>query len=63
MLTQSVVSYRNPYTYHPCVRAALDSTANTNILVYGKRLLALKESGQAYELDPRECSTLQTAVW
>ena len=23
--------YRNPFTHHPCVRAAVDSTANTNL--------------------------------
>lgn len=24
--------YRNPFTHHPCVRAAVDSTANTNLV-------------------------------
>lgn len=44
--------YRNPYTYHPCVRALLDSTANTNVVIHAGRLLALKENGPAWELDP-----------
>lgn len=44
--------YRNPFTYHPCVRATLESTANTNVLLHANKLLALKENGQAYELDP-----------
>lgn len=35
--------YRNPYTHHPCVRAAVDSTANTNVVYWAGKLLALKE--------------------
>lgn len=49
--------YRNPYTYHPCVRNAVDSTANTNIAVHAGKFFAMKESAQAYELDPHTLET------
>ena len=49
--------YRNPYTHHPCVRAAVDSTANTNVVPWANKLLALKEGGLPYELD---LDTLET---
>ncbi|KAL8362781.1 hypothetical protein RB601_008833 [Gaeumannomyces tritici] len=51
--------YRNPYTYHPCVRAAVDSTANTNVVLWAGRLLALKEGGLPYEVDPDTLDTLR----
>lgn len=44
--------YRNPYSHHPCVRAAVDSTANTNVVLWNDKLLALKEGGLPYEMDP-----------
>lgn len=49
--------YRNPFSHHPCVRAAVDSTANTNVLYWGGHLLGLKENGLPYALDP---DTLET---
>ncbi|TDZ35007.1 Lignostilbene-alpha,beta-dioxygenase isozyme I [Colletotrichum spinosum] len=49
--------YRNPYTHHPCVRAAVDSTANTNVILWADQFLALKEGGLPYSVDP---STLET---
>ncbi|KAI8931826.1 hypothetical protein NX059_011463 [Plenodomus lindquistii] len=49
--------YRNPYSHHPCVRAAVDSTANTNVVLWNDRLLALKEGGLPYGMDP---DTLET---
>lgn len=50
--------YRNPYTHHPCVRQTVDSTANTNVVMHAGKFLALKESGNAYELDPHTLKTL-----
>ncbi|ETS75497.1 hypothetical protein PFICI_12441 [Pestalotiopsis fici W106-1] len=50
--------YRNPFTHHPCVRAAVDSTANTNLVYWANRLLALKEVGLPYEIDPDTLETL-----
>ncbi|EMD90788.1 hypothetical protein COCC4DRAFT_19743 [Bipolaris maydis ATCC 48331] len=52
--------YRNPYTHHPCVRAAVDSTANTNLFFWAGHLLALKEGGLPYSVDP---NTLETGVY
>ncbi|KAH7261671.1 carotenoid oxygenase [Fusarium tricinctum] len=49
--------YRNPYSHHPCVRSAVDSTANTNLFWWGGHLLALKENALPYAMDP---DTLET---
>ncbi|KAH9826838.1 lignostilbene alpha,beta-dioxygenase I [Teratosphaeria destructans] len=49
--------YRNPFTHHPCVRAAVDSTANTNLVYWAGHLLALKEGGLPYAVDPRTLET------
>ncbi|KAL1859355.1 transcriptional regulatory protein rco1 [Paecilomyces lecythidis] len=51
--------YRNPFTHHPCVRAAVDSTANTNIVFWANHLLALKEVALPYSLDPNTLETLR----
>ncbi|OBS25968.1 hypothetical protein FPOA_06500 [Fusarium poae] len=50
--------YRNPFTHHPCVRAAVDSTANTNLVYWANKLLALKEVALPYSLDPDTLETL-----
>ncbi|KAK1998822.1 carotenoid oxygenase [Colletotrichum falcatum] len=50
--------YRNPFSHHPCVRAAIDSTANTNLVFWAGKLLALKESALPYEIDPDTLETL-----
>lgn len=50
--------YRNPFTHHPCVRSAVDSTANTNVVYWANHLLALKESALPYEIDPDTLETL-----
>ncbi|VBB81651.1 Putative carotenoid cleavage dioxygenase [Podospora comata] len=52
--------YRNPFTHHPCVRAAVDSTANTNLVYWAGKLLALKESAQPYQVHP---DTLETITY
>ncbi len=53
--------YRNPFTDDPYVRdtanPARRTVANTAPLIHARRLLALKEDGLPYELDP---NTLQT---
>lgn len=49
--------YRNPFTYHPCVRLADDSTGNTNIVYWGGKLLALSERSLPYEMDPYTLET------
>ena len=50
--------YRNPFTHHPCVRAAVDSTANTNLVYWANQLLALKEVALPYSVDPDTLETL-----
>lgn len=52
--------YRNPFTHHPCVRAAVDSTANTNLVLWANYLLALKEVALHYAVDP---DTLETITY
>ncbi|KAJ3339036.1 hypothetical protein HDU93_008787 [Gonapodya sp. JEL0774] len=44
--------YRNPFSRHPTAKDVDESTANTNAFFHAGKLLALKENGQAYELDP-----------
>lgn len=49
--------YRNPFTDDPAAKDISSAVANTNIIVHGGRLLALKEDALPYELDP---ATLET---
>jgi carotenoid cleavage dioxygenase len=51
--------YRNPFTHHPCVRGAIDSTANTNLIYWAGYLLALKEVALPYAVDPDTLSTIK----
>ena len=51
--------YRNPFTHHPCVRAAVDSTANTNLVLWADQFLALKEGGLPYSVDPHTLGTIR----
>ncbi|GKT56575.1 isoeugenol monooxygenase [Colletotrichum tofieldiae] len=51
--------YRNPFTHHPCVRAAVDSTANTNVVLWADHFLALKEGGLPYSVDPQTLDTIK----
>ncbi|KIX00106.1 uncharacterized protein Z518_10243 [Rhinocladiella mackenziei CBS 650.93] len=50
--------YCNPFTHHPCVRAAVDSTANTNLVYWAEKLLTLKEVALPYVVDPDTLETL-----
>ncbi|KAF5534515.1 lignostilbene dioxygenase family [Fusarium phyllophilum] len=50
--------YRNPFSHHPCVRSAVDSTANTNLVFWAGKLVALKESALPYEIEPNSLETL-----
>ncbi len=50
-------AYRNPFTDDPSVAGLDRTTANTNVVFHAGRLLALKEDGRAYELDPDTLAT------
>lgn len=50
--------YRNPFSHHPCVRAAVDSTANTNLVLWANKFMALKEGGLPYQVDPHTLDTI-----
>jgi carotenoid cleavage dioxygenase-like enzyme len=50
--------YRNRYTNDPSVRELNNSTANTNVVVHGGKLLALKEDSAPYALDPVTMETI-----
>ena len=45
-------AYRNPLTDDPSVEGRYRGTANTNVLMYGGQLLALKEDSPALVMDP-----------
>lgn len=49
--------YRNPFTDDPAAKGISSAVANTNIIVHGGRLLALKEDALPYELDPATLDT------
>lgn len=44
--------YRNPFTDDPRVQGQSATVANTNIIMHGGRLMALKEDSVPFELDP-----------
>ncbi|KAE8317669.1 carotenoid oxygenase [Aspergillus transmontanensis] len=47
----------HPLSQHPCVKAVLTSTSNTNVIYWAGRLLALQEMDPPYAMDP---DTLET---
>jgi carotenoid cleavage dioxygenase-like enzyme len=51
-------AYRNPFTDDPAVRGRDRTLANTNIVAHAGHLLALKEDGLPYALDPATLATL-----
>lgn len=54
-------NYRDPFTDHPSVKGKSRTTANTAIYFHAGRMLASKEDGLPYEVDP---VTLETkGVW
>jgi carotenoid cleavage dioxygenase len=50
--------YRNQYTNDPSVSGLNNSTANTNVIVHGGVLLAMKEDSAPYALDPVTMETI-----
>ncbi len=53
-------AYRNPFTDDTSVRGRNRGTANTNVLLHGGRLLALKEDSPPVEMDPHTLETIGT---
>ena len=49
--------YRNPFTDDPLLAGTDRSLANTNVVMHAGRLLAMKEDGLPYELDPETLET------
>ncbi|KAH7131742.1 putative carotenoid cleavage dioxygenase [Dactylonectria estremocensis] len=50
--------YRNPYTDHPTVKGFIRTAANTNVFFWRGLLLALKEDGPPFALDPDTLATI-----
>jgi carotenoid cleavage dioxygenase len=49
--------YRNPFTDDPLLAGKDRTLANTNVVLHAGRLLAMKEDGLPYELDPETLET------
>ena len=50
-------AYRNPFTDDPSVAGRDRTTANTSVYLHAGRLMAVKEDGLGYEIDPRTLRT------
>ncbi|GAD92008.1 carotenoid cleavage dioxygenase, putative [Paecilomyces variotii No. 5] len=50
--------YRNPYTDNEAVKGVIRTTANTNIFFWRGMLLATKEDGPPYAMDPETLETI-----
>jgi carotenoid cleavage dioxygenase len=50
-------AYRNPLTDDPAVKGRIRGTANTNVIVYARKLFALKEDSPALLMDPLTLET------
>lgn len=53
-------AYRNPFTDDPSVAGKVRGTANTNVVVHGGRLLALKEDSPPTAMNPRTLETTES---
>lgn len=56
-------AYRNPFTDDPRVAGVDRTVANTSPIWHGGRLLAVKEDGRPYELDPDTLETRGRFDW
>ncbi|KIW22936.1 uncharacterized protein PV07_11180 [Cladophialophora immunda] len=50
--------YRNPYTDNEVVKGVIRTAANTNVFFWRGMLLATKEDGPAYAMDPETLDTI-----
>ncbi|UKZ74780.1 hypothetical protein TrVFT333_002450 [Trichoderma virens FT-333] len=51
--------YKNPWSHHPCVQAAVDSTGSTNVIHWANKLLVLEEAANPHEVDPDTLETIR----
>lgn len=55
--------YRNPFTDHPDVKGVQRTVSNTNVVPHNGMLLAMKEDGPPYAMDPHTLETRQLWNW
>ncbi|MGD8341895.1 MAG: carotenoid oxygenase family protein, partial [Gammaproteobacteria bacterium] len=55
--------YRNPFTDDESVKGVQRTVSNTNVVPHAGRLLALKEDGPPYALDPATLETTELWDW
>lgn len=55
--------YRNPFTDDPSVKGLERTVANTNVVPHAGQLLAIKEDGLPYAMDPHTLETRQVWDW
>lgn len=55
--------YRNPFTDDPSVSGVQRTVSNTNVVAHAGQLLAMKEDGPPYALDPHTLETRQLWDW
>jgi carotenoid cleavage dioxygenase len=55
--------YRNPFTDDPSVKGVQRTVSNTNVLMHAGQLLAIKEDGPPYAMDPVTLETKQLWDW
>jgi carotenoid cleavage dioxygenase-like enzyme len=55
--------YRNPFTDDPSVKGVQRTVSNTNVLMHAGQLLAIKEDGPPYAMDPVTLETRKLWDW
>ena len=55
--------YRNPFTDEPSVKGVQRTVSNTNVVPHNGMLLAMKEDGPPYAMDPHTLETRQLWDW
>jgi len=55
--------YRNPFTDDPSVKGVQRTVSNTNVVLHAGQILAMKEDGPPYSIDPQTLETRQLWDW
>ncbi len=55
--------YRNPFTDDPSVKGIERTVSNTNVVLHAGHLLAMKEDGPPYAMDPNTLETVRLWDW